>query len=58
MRDEHLNGQLFDTLLEAQVLNELWRVDYNENRPHSSLGWVSPAEFARTWAADHQSLLV
>jgi putative transposase len=58
MRDEHLNGQLFDTLLEAQVLNELWRVDYNENRPHSSLGWVSPAEFARRWAADHQPLLV
>jgi len=57
MRDEHLNGQLFDTLLEAQVLNELWRVDYNENRPHSSLGWVSPAEFARRWAADHQPLL-
>ena len=47
MRDEHLNGQPFDTLLEAQVLNEDWRIDYNENRPHSSLGWLPPAEFAR-----------
>jgi hypothetical protein len=28
MRDEHLNGQLFDTLLEAQVLTEDWRIDY------------------------------
>jgi len=27
MRDEHLNGQLFDSLLEAQVLNEAWRID-------------------------------
>jgi len=33
MCDEHLNGRQFDSLLEAQVLNELWRVDYNENRP-------------------------
>lgn len=33
MRDEHLNGQLFDTLLEAQVLNEDWRIDYNSHRP-------------------------
>lgn len=56
-RDEHLNGQLFDTLLEAQVLNEDWRIDYNENRPHSSLGWLTPAEFARRWAADHQPSL-
>ena len=29
MRDEHLNGQQFDTLLEAQVLTEDWRIDYN-----------------------------
>ena len=28
MRDEHLNGQLFDSLLEIQVLNEAWRIDY------------------------------
>lgn len=57
MRDEHLNGQLFDSLLEAQVLNEDWRIDYNENRPHSSLGWLTPAEFARRWTTDYQPSL-
>ncbi len=39
MRDEHLNGQQFDSLLEAQVLTEDWRIDYNMNRPHSTHGW-------------------
>lgn len=57
MRDEHLNGQLFDTLFEAQVLNEAWRVDYNENRPHSAHSWRSPAEFARAWSTTHQPSL-
>jgi len=44
MRDEHLNGQLFDNLFEAQVLTGDWRIDYNEERPHSALGWKTPAE--------------
>jgi hypothetical protein len=30
MPDEHLNGQLFDSLLEAQVFTEDWRIDYNK----------------------------
>jgi len=34
MRDEHLNGQLFAPLLEAQVLTEDWRINYKVNRPH------------------------
>ena len=33
MRDEHLNGQVFDSLLEAQVLTEDWRIDYNKTGP-------------------------
>jgi putative transposase len=41
--DEHLNGERFDTLLEAQVLIEMWRNEYNQVRPHSSLGYRSPA---------------
>ena len=41
MRDEHLNGQLFDSLLEAQVLTEDWRIDYNKNSPNSHSEWVS-----------------
>ena len=36
LRDEFLNGQLFDSLLEAQVLLEDWRIDYNFNRRHSA----------------------
>jgi putative transposase len=45
-RDECLNDQWFSTLYEARVLIEAWRQDYNSNRPHSSLGYVTPAEFA------------
>ena len=43
LRDELLNGEIFDTLLEAQVLIERWRIDYNTKRPHSSLGYRPPA---------------
>ena len=49
LRDEHLNGQQFDCLLEAQVLTEDWRVDYNINRPHSAHGWLTPVEFVEAW---------
>jgi transposase InsO family protein len=53
MRDEHLNGQVFDSLLEAQVLTEDWRIDYNNNRPHSAHGWLTPVEFVEAWL-NHQ----
>ena len=43
LRDELLNREVFDTLLEAQVLIEDWRKEYNHVRPHSSLGYKSPA---------------
>ena len=43
LRDELLNGELFYTLREAQVLIERWRVVYNTIRPHSSLGYRPPA---------------
>jgi hypothetical protein len=42
-RDELLNPEIFDTLLEAQVLVERWRRHYNAVRPHSSLGYRPPA---------------
>jgi len=54
MRDEHLNGQLFDSLFEAQVLTEDWRIDYNINRPHSAHGWKTPAAFAEEWITKNQ----
>jgi hypothetical protein len=46
LRDELLNCEVFDTLTEAKVLIERWRKQYNEIRPHSSLGNVPPEQFA------------
>ncbi len=43
LRDELLNGEIFTTLLEAKVLIENWRYEYNYIRPHSSLGYRPPA---------------
>jgi transposase InsO family protein len=43
LRDELLNGEVFNTLREAQVLIEDWRRHYNRIRPHSSLGYRPPA---------------
>lgn len=43
LRDELLDRELFDTLLEAKVLIERWRRHYNTVRPHSSLGYHPPA---------------
>ncbi len=43
LRDELLNGELFFTLREAQVLIEQWREHYNHYRPHSALGYKPPA---------------
>ena len=43
LRDEVLNIEIFDTLLEAKVLISRWRRDYNHTRPHSSLGYKPPA---------------
>ena len=50
LRDELLNGKLFDTLREAQVLVEQWRRHYNTRRPHSSLSYRPPApEAMQPW---------
>ena len=46
-RDEYLNGELFYTLAEAKILIERWRREYNEFRPHSSLGYRPPAPETR-----------
>ena len=43
LRDELLNGEIFYTLTEAQVLIKRWRQHYNTVRPHSSLGYRPPA---------------
>ena len=43
LRDELLNGEIFYTLKEAQILIERWRQEYNTVRPHSALGYKPPA---------------
>jgi transposase InsO family protein len=43
LRDKLLNPEIFDTLLEARVLMERWRRDYNRVRPHRALGYRPPA---------------
>jgi putative transposase len=43
LRDECLNGEIFYSLKEAQVIIEKWRTHYNTKRPHSSLGYRPPA---------------
>ncbi len=43
LRDELLDREIFDTALEAKVLIERWRIDYNTRRPHSALGYCPPA---------------
>ncbi len=43
LRDELLDGEIFYTLKEAQVLIQRWRQQYNRMRPHSSLGYRPPA---------------
>ena len=43
MRDEFLNLEVFDTLLEARVLTARWRHEYNRVRPHSALRYRPPA---------------
>jgi putative transposase len=45
LRDECLNLELFANRLEATVVLEAWRLDYNLQRPHSSLGYKTPREF-------------
>jgi hypothetical protein len=43
LRDELLNGEIFYSLKEVQILTEQWRREYNTIRPHSSLGYRPPA---------------
>jgi putative transposase len=43
LRDELMNGDIFTTLLEAKVLIESWRIEYNQIRPHSSFNYQPPA---------------
>lgn len=48
-RDECLNDNQFRTLIEAQIIIETWRKDYNNERPHGSLDGKTPTEFAEEY---------
>ena len=50
MRDELLNGEIFDTMQEAKVLIERWRTYYNTIRPHSALEYRPPSP--ESWVVD------
>ncbi len=56
LRRECLDRYIFDTLAEAQHLIEQWREEYNRHRPHSSLDYLTPMEFARQHQASVISL--
>ncbi|MFH2076712.1 MAG: IS3 family transposase [Pseudomonadota bacterium] len=45
VRDEFLNMEVFYTLKEAQIKAEMWRQEYNRERPHSSLSYQTPVEY-------------
>ena len=47
LRDECLNCEIFTDLEEARTVIEAWREEYNTERPHSSLGYLTPMEFAQ-----------
>jgi len=55
-RDELLNIEEFATLLEAQIVIEAWRIEYNTYRPHSSLGGLTPAEYTEQWTINQPAL--
>jgi putative transposase len=52
LRDELLNETLFRSLPHARAVLETWRRDYNERRPHSKLGWLTPRDYARAICGD------
>lgn len=55
-RDEFLTTEQFDTLLEAQVLAEDWRIECNTYRPHGSLNDLTPEAFKQQWTETQPAL--
>ena len=54
LRDELLNETLFRSIGHARVVLEAWRLDYNDHRPHSKLGWLTPSGYARRWSKNDE----
>jgi putative transposase len=57
LRRELLEMESFNTLYEAQLLLDDWRLEYNHHRPHRSLHYQTPAEYARRCRTEHQTRL-
>jgi putative transposase len=55
-REECLDMEWFDSLKEAQLVVEAWREHYNNERPHSSLGYLTPVEFIQHWQKKQEAL--
>lgn len=55
LRDEFLDGEVFLSVVDAQVRLGLWRRYYNQERLHSSLNYQPPAEFAASWEVAEQA---
>jgi putative transposase len=53
LRDELLNETLFKSLPHARAVLEAWRRDYNEQRPHSKLAWMTPAAYASALSGEN-----
>jgi putative transposase len=51
LRDEFLNETLFTSLMQARLALEEWRRDYNTVRPHSRIGWLTPAAYAAKFSS-------
>ncbi len=51
LRDEFLEMEEFESLFTARTLSVSWKKDYNHDRPHSSLDYLTPAEFSARCAA-------
>lgn len=48
IRDEYLNREEFESESQARTWGALWKEEYHTERPHSSLGYMTPAEFSAT----------
>ena len=57
LRRELLEMESFNSLFEAQLLLDDWRLEYNNYRPHQSLNYMTLAEYARTQTTEHQPAL-
>ena len=51
LRDEFFAREIFDTVMEARILHRDYTHTYNHHRPHSALGYMTPAAFAAAWTS-------